>query len=60
VITDGRTIAGHVLLPFFTQGYEGFDVNQTLDWQLAEELVGSGLVSLPRIGHAPFLVPGTT
>jgi CMP-N,N'-diacetyllegionaminic acid synthase len=49
VVFEGRTIAGNVLMPFFTQGYEGFDVNQIYDWQLAEELVRSAQARLPNI-----------
>src|SRR3989304_5640571 len=51
VVFEGRTIAGNVLMPFFTQGYEGFDVNQIYDWQLAEELVRSGQAHLPMISR---------
>jgi N-acylneuraminate cytidylyltransferase len=46
VVFEGRTIAGEVIMPFFTEGYEGFDVNRPQDWQLAEELVQTGLVKL--------------
>jgi N-acylneuraminate cytidylyltransferase len=49
VIFEGRTIAGNVLMPFFTEGYEGFDVNHPYDWQLAEELVRTGQAKLPEI-----------
>jgi N-acylneuraminate cytidylyltransferase len=49
VVFEGRTIAGEVVMPFFTQGYEGFDVNRPYDWQLAEELVKTGQASLPEI-----------
>ena len=54
VVFEGRTIAGHVLLPFFTQGNEGFDVNQPHDWRLADELVASGEAVLPSVPQAPF------
>ncbi len=54
VVFEGRTIAGNVLMPFLTQGYEGFDVNQPYDWRLAEELVKSGEVYLPEIVQAPY------
>jgi len=54
VVFDGRTIAGNVLMPFFTQGYEGFDVNQPIDWQIAEELVRNGEARLPAISQAPY------
>lgn len=53
VVFEGGTIAGNVLMPFFTQGYEGFDVNQPYDWQLAEELVRSGQAELPAVLRAP-------
>ena len=54
VVFEGRTIAGNVLMPFFTQEYEGFDVNQPYDWQLAEELVRSSQASLPFVPQAPY------
>jgi len=48
VFQDG-TIAGNVIMPFFTQGFEGFDINRPNDWQLAEELIQCGQVKLPQI-----------
>jgi len=54
VVFEGRTIAGNVLMPFFTQDYEGFDVNQPIDWQIAEELVRSGQARLPSVSQAPY------
>ncbi len=51
VVFQGRTIAGVVVVPFFTEEYEGFDINHPEDWRLAEELLGQGLVSLPVIGN---------
>lgn len=54
VVFDGRTIAGHVLMPFLTEGYEGFDVNQPLDWDLAELLLSRGLTHLPAVNHLPY------
>jgi len=50
----GRTIAGNVLMPFFTQGYEGFDVNNLYDWKLAEDLVQSGEARLPSVSQTPY------
>ncbi len=35
--------------PFFTEGYEGLDLNTPEDWILAEALVERGLVKLPKI-----------
>jgi N-acylneuraminate cytidylyltransferase len=54
VVFEGRTIAGYVLTPFLTRGYEGFDVNKPYDWKLAEELVASGEAVLPHVGLPPF------
>lgn len=55
VVFEGRTIAGNVLMPFFTHGYEGFDVNRPYDWRLAEELLQNGQASLPTVSQAPYL-----
>ena len=54
VVFDGRTIAGDVLMPFFTEDYEGFDVNSAYDWNLAEHLVASGQAPLPSISQSPY------
>ena len=54
VVFEGRTIAGNVLMPFFTEGFEGFDVNSTYDWNLAEHLVDSGQARLPSIPQPPY------
>jgi N-acylneuraminate cytidylyltransferase len=48
------TIAGDVLMPFFTKDYEGFDVNSAYDWNLAEHLVDSGQARLPSISQSPY------
>lgn len=49
VVFDEHTIAGNVIMPFLTQGYEGFDVNHPYDWELAEKLVASGEAKLPKV-----------
>ncbi len=54
VVFQGRTIAGNVLMPFFTQGYEGYDVNQPMDWKIAEELVRIGQAYLPAVRNTPY------
>ena len=54
VVFEGHTIAGNEVMPFFTKDYEGFDVNQSIDWQIAEELVRTGKVSLPSVPQTPF------
>lgn len=54
VVWEGHTIAGNVVMPFFTQGYEGFDLNQSADWEWAEELIRRGQAQLPPIDCAPY------
>ena len=49
VVFAGQTIAGQVVMPFLTQGREGFDVNSPDDWALAEQLVQQGEAMLPRV-----------
>jgi N-acylneuraminate cytidylyltransferase len=49
VVFEDRTIAGNVVMPFFTRDYEGFDVNNPYDWQLAEQLAQNGEAKLPHI-----------
>ncbi len=47
VVRERRTIAGDVLVPFLTEGYEGFDINDAFDWMVAERLIAEGKVTLP-------------
>ena len=49
VVFEDRTIAGNVVMPFFTVDYEGFDVNSEYDWQLAEHMVLKGNAKLPKV-----------
>ena len=54
VVFDGHTIAGRVLMPFFTEGYEGFDVNNEEDWVVAEHKVRTREARLPAVSLAAF------
>lgn len=54
VVHEGRTIAGHVLVPFLTSEEEGLDVNTEFDWWRAERLIELGKASLPPIAHHPW------
>jgi len=54
VVRERRTIAGDVLVPFLTEGYEGFDINDAFDWMVAERLLAEGKVTLPRLTQEPF------
>lgn len=54
VVFEGRTIAGDVLVPFLTEGYEGFDINDPHDWMVAERLIADSEVNLPLVTQIPY------
>jgi CMP-N,N'-diacetyllegionaminic acid synthase len=54
VVRERRTIAGDVLVPFLTEGYEGFDINDAFDWMVAELLLADGKVTLPTVNKEPY------
>ena len=54
VVFEEHTIAGNVVMPFFTENYEGFDVNNPYDWKLAEHLVEAGNARLPAVPQDPY------
>jgi N-acylneuraminate cytidylyltransferase len=54
VVFEDRSIAGNVIMPFFTANYEGFDVNNPYDWKLAEHLVVAGNARLPAVPQDPY------
>lgn len=54
VVLRQGTIAGVSVRPFLTLGYEGFDINDSHDWSLAESLARDGSASLPGISKPPF------
>jgi hypothetical protein len=49
VVTEQKTIAGDVMVPFLTEEYEGFDINDPADWDLAARLLDRGAVELPPV-----------
>ena len=53
VVFEERTIAGNVLMPFLTKGYEGFDINDPSDWIVAERLMADGEVEPPQVPQVP-------
>jgi CMP-N,N'-diacetyllegionaminic acid synthase len=54
VVFERRTIAGDVIVPFVTEGYEGFDINDPHDWMIAERLLAEGAVQLPPVKQIPY------
>jgi CMP-N,N'-diacetyllegionaminic acid synthase len=57
VVFDTGTREGRVLAPFFTEGYEGFNVDDEEDWARAQELVARGEATLARILRDPYAYP---
>ena len=57
VVAETRTIAGRVVMPFITEGDEGFDLNEREDWWVLERLVMEGLAALPDISIDPYPEP---
>jgi hypothetical protein len=54
VVAETGTREGEVLAPFFTDGLEGFNVDDEDDWERAERLVSSGEATLPAVSHEPY------
>jgi CMP-N,N'-diacetyllegionaminic acid synthase len=54
VVFEDRTIAGNVIMPFLTTDYEGFDVNNEYDWQLAEHSAREGDAKLPQVSQSSY------
>ena len=48
-VLEMGTIAGRSIMPFLTEGDEGFDVNTELDWLMASLLLEQGMAQLPSI-----------
>ena len=55
IVTEEHTIAGTVIMPFFTEGYEGVDINEPQTWQYVESQVEASQARLPRITIEPFI-----
>jgi CMP-N,N'-diacetyllegionaminic acid synthase len=54
VVFERRTIAGDTVVPFLTEGYEGFDINDPYDWMVAERLIADGAAQLPGVPQSSF------
>lgn len=53
VALEQNTIAGESVIPFISEAMEGFDINESGDWLLAEQLLIHGDVNLPVITKPP-------
>lgn len=54
VVLESRSIAGTVVTPFLTEGFEGLDLNEAKDWWYAEHLVDTGEAVLPTVSSPPY------
>jgi CMP-N,N'-diacetyllegionaminic acid synthase len=48
VALEDNSISGVKVVPFLTKGYEGFDINEPIDFDFAEHLVQRGEAVLPN------------
>jgi CMP-N,N'-diacetyllegionaminic acid synthase len=55
VVFERRTIAGDTIVPFVTEGHEGFDINDSYDWMVAERLIADGAAVLPMVPQPSYL-----
>jgi CMP-N-acetylneuraminic acid synthetase len=54
VALEGGSIAGTVLVPFLTEGFEGVDVNDPREWDWVERLALDHPDALPPVAAAPY------
>jgi CMP-N,N'-diacetyllegionaminic acid synthase len=54
VVFEKGTIAGEVIMPFFTGNYEGFDINHSKDWMYAIDLIDKKMACLPEVPQYPY------
>jgi len=53
VVFEKKSISGDEIIPFFTDIYEGLDINYAQDWRLVEDLVAENPNLLPKINAQP-------
>jgi hypothetical protein len=49
ILWDTKTISGWRIQGFLTDRWEGFDINEPLDFYVAEQAVKHGYARLPQI-----------
>jgi len=54
IALEHNSIAGETIIPFVSQGLEGFDINEPEDWWMAERLVATKTAVLPSIIIPPY------
>lgn len=53
-VARSGSIAGEAIIPFISEGCEGFDINDAQNWLLAEHLLATGEAKLPRVPQTPY------
>ncbi len=56
IVTEKNSIAGDVIVPFLTEGKEGFDINHLYDVELAEKYLMNDKDLLPVIDCEPYKI----
>lgn len=51
VVSQTGTREGKVVAPFFTEGHEGFNIDDEDDWERAHHLLDSGAATLPDVAR---------
>ena len=54
IALEQHSIAGESIVPFVSQAFEGFDINELEDWWMAERLVATQTAVLPSIATPPY------
>lgn len=54
IVFEKKSIAGEAIVPFCSEGFEGFDVNNPEDMVLAEYYIANGMAILPKILLPPY------
>jgi len=54
VVLENNSITGESIMPFISEGIEGFDINEPEDWLLAEYYTSKGKAELPTINQEPY------
>lgn len=54
VALEHNSIAGEAIIPFVSQGLEGFDINEPEDWWMAERILATQAAILPTISISPY------
>ena len=55
IVYEQNSISGNIIQPFLTFDFEGFDINNTEDWVLAENYINSGFVNTVKIINKSYI-----